>query len=310
MIRKCIDFYVRWHDDIRECVGFYGVDLPVEKINVDADRDTKRSPHRKTMATTTTTTTTTPFQTNTNSSKYDVLLEICKQEIKNTKRSALLHNASKIAKKHNFSMVSKLRYTKTDVTRQEQQIQNYKTYHKTTLTGKKLTIFTNLKRDYQKRSQTIDALKMSSNKKRKQLEYDKPNAPPPPPQSGFNIWQTHYSLKLKYEDDSSKKTFDLGKIWRLEVSEGDKDYYSDTAKEIKKECTEQFQEFCATSSYRESENFCQNSFYVKSENLIFKVWMRAAGSDTECSELEQWLYDNGVTNIRKMSNMQEGDSWC
>jgi len=143
-------------------------------------------------------------------------------------------------------------------------------------------------------------------KKRKQLEYEKPNAPPPPPQSGFNIWQMHYSLKLKYEN-STKKSFDLGKVWRLEVSEADKDYYSDMAKEIKKECTAQFQEFCATGAYAKSEQFCQNSFHVKGGQLIYTVWMRVAGSSTKCGELEQWLYDNGVRSIRKISNVQEGE---
>ena len=172
-----------------------------------------------------------------------------------------------------------------------------------------------LKRNYKKRCE--DEKKVSSTgldvaldnlKKRKMAEIDGDFAPPPAPVSGYNIWQGQLKFKLmnerdtlanpnrpeEYDDinasdlinniENKASAADMGKIWRIEVSEIDKRYYSVMAQEIRKELASQYKEYCSTGTFSKSQYFEHFSF--ESDGSKKGVWLRCSGSG---NDLEAWL---------------------
>jgi len=121
------------------------------------------------------------------------------------------------------------------------------------------------KRLYNERADKANdlAIVLDNLRSRKSAEMDRPGAPPPVPTSGYNIWMGQMKFKLMhlrgkqesdddrpsspsqmYEDDlmpnfindqeNKASAADMGKLWRSEVSEQEKRYYSVICVEIRK----------------------------------------------------------------------------
>lgn len=121
------------------------------------------------------------------------------------------------------------------------------------------------KRLYNERADKANdlAIVLDNLRSRKSAEMDRPGAPPPVPTSGYNIWMGQMKFKLMhlrgkqesddgrpsspsqmYEDDlmpnfindqeNKASAADMGKLWRSEVPEQEKRYYSVICVEIRK----------------------------------------------------------------------------
>lgn len=174
------------------------------------------------------------------------------------------------------------------------------------------------KRLYNERADKANdlAIVLDNLRSRKSAEMDRPGAPPPVPTSGYNIWMGQMKFKLMhlrgkqesdddrpsspsqmYEDDlmpnfindqeNKASAADMGKLWRSEVSEQEKRYYSVICVEIRKDIALQFQQYAATGKYEKSKRFDHFSF--ESDGSKKGVWMRKQGAG---NGLERWLRDH------------------
>mmetsp|Transcript_10796 Transcript_10796/g.14113 ORF Transcript_10796/g.14113 Transcript_10796/m.14113 type:complete len:333 (+) Transcript_10796:216-1214(+) len=171
------------------------------------------------------------------------------------------------------------------------------------------------KRLYNERADKANdlAIVLDNLRSRKSAEMDRPGAPPPVPTSGYNIWMGQMKFKLMhlrgkqesddgrpsspsqmYEDDlmpnfindqeNKASAAEMGKLWRSEVPEQEKRYYSVICVEIRKDIALQFQQYAATGKYEKSKRFDHFSF--ESDGSKKGVWMRKQGAG---NGLERWL---------------------
>lgn len=102
-------------------------------------------------------------------------------------------------------------------------------------------------------------------------EQDKKDYPPEPPITGWDVFIRQMTAKIRHDrpderHDQSKVLQELGKIWRIGVSDEERDYFTKFAEDAKKEFDQQVVEYRATGSYQPSKHF------VRLENS--SIWTR------------------------------------
>jgi hypothetical protein len=146
------------------------------------------------------------------------------------------------------------------------------TDHLVTLTGDARTDrIAELKRNLQRRARKMqpenrgedrwDKPRIPGERRRRILrEKDSPAAPPEPPPSGYVIFVGQMTTKIRHDrpDDHHnqiKVVKEIGKIWRFGISEQEREYYNDFAKQVREEYQEQFREYRATGRFTPSKRF-------------------------------------------------------
>jgi hypothetical protein len=91
-------------------------------------------------------------------------------------------------------------------------------------------------------------------------EKDLPTAPPEPPPSGYVLFIAQMTTKIRHDrpaahHDQIKVIKEISKIWKFALSDLDRDYYNEFAKETREEYERQHEEFRATGAYQPSTVF-------------------------------------------------------
>ena len=128
-----------------------------------------------------------------------------------------------------------------------------------------------LKRNYQRRVRSSqpefrgedrwDKPKIPGERRRRIVrEKDLPQAPPEPPPTGYVIFVAQMTTKIRHDrpDDPHKQTKvvqEISKIWKLGMTDSDREYYNDFAREAREEYQRLHQEYRATGRYQPSHKF-------------------------------------------------------
>jgi hypothetical protein len=119
-------------------------------------------------------------------------------------------------------------------------------------------------------------------------EKDKPEAPPEPPPSGWVVFVEQQTTKIRHDrpnerHNQSKVIKEISKLWNHCMSEKDKAYYNDFAREARDEYQQQSREFRATGAFTPSAKFC------RAEGV--GPWIRAQWHEKNALEREISSYD-------------------
>ncbi len=99
-----------------------------------------------------------------------------------------------------------------------------------------------------------------SRRRRIAREKDLPSAPPEPPPSGYVIFIAQMTTKIRHDNpnvhhDQIKVVREISKIWKFQMSDHDREYYNEFAREAREEYEAQHLEFRATGAYKPSRIF-------------------------------------------------------
>ena len=156
-----------------------------------------------------------------------------------------------------------------------------------------------LKRNYQRRVKSSqpefrgdgrwDKPKIPGERRRRIVrEKDLPQAPPEPPPTGYVIFVSQMTTKIRHDrpDEPHKQTRviqEISKIWKLGMTDSDREYYNDFAREAREEYQQLHQEYRATGRYQPSHKF---------EKLKgVGPWVRIAWHEKNGLERELATYD-------------------
>ncbi len=89
---------------------------------------------------------------------------------------------------------------------------------------------------------------------------DLPCAPPEPPPSGYVIYISQMTTKIRHDrpdehHNQIKVVREISKIWKFGMSDEDRAYYNEFCRHLRKEYDEQYSEYRATGSYKPSKLF-------------------------------------------------------
>jgi hypothetical protein len=133
-------------------------------------------------------------------------------------------------------------------------------------------------------------------------EIDSPDAPPEPPPSGYVIFLGQMTTKLRYDryiknkknnsnknnnhmkHDQTKMVQEISKMWKVTLTDQDREYYHVFVMNLKKEYHKQLIEYRATGYYTPS------SKYVRNNNGI-GLWTHIQKQDKNALELEIDTYE-------------------
>lgn len=96
-----------------------------------------------------------------------------------------------------------------------------------------------------------------SRRRRIVREKDLPSAPPEPPPSGYVLFIAQMTTKIRHDrpnahHDQIKVVREISKIWKFGMSDDDREYYNEFAREAREEYEKQHFEFRATGAYKKS----------------------------------------------------------
>lgn len=96
-----------------------------------------------------------------------------------------------------------------------------------------------------------------SRRRRIAREKDLPSAPPEPPPSGYVLFIAQMTTKIRHDRPNAhhnqiKVVREISKIWKYGMTEADREYYNEFAREAREEYERQHEEFRATGSYQPS----------------------------------------------------------
>lgn len=102
-------------------------------------------------------------------------------------------------------------------------------------------------------------------------EQDSEDYPPESPNTGWDVYIRQMTVKIRHDrpnerHDQSKVLQELGKIWRMGMSNEERDYFTKFATDAKTEFDQQVIEYRATGSYQPSKHF------IRLDNS--SVWIR------------------------------------
>lgn len=146
------------------------------------------------------------------------------------------------------------------------------TDHVVTITGNaRVDRIAELKRAMQRRARAMqpekkgedrwDKPRIPGERRRRILrEKDMPGAPSEPPPSGYVIFIGQMTTKIRHDrpdepHNQIKVVKEISKIWKYGISEQDRDYYNEFAREAREEYQEQHREYRATGQYTKSKTF-------------------------------------------------------
>jgi len=92
-------------------------------------------------------------------------------------------------------------------------------------------------------------------------EKDLPTAPPEPPTSGYIVYLGQMTTKMRHNNNGnephsqSKVVQEISRLWRMNLSNEDRQYYTDFCEECRKEYKKLHMEFRATGQYTPSDKF-------------------------------------------------------
>lgn len=89
---------------------------------------------------------------------------------------------------------------------------------------------------------------------------DSPTAPPEPPMSGYIVFLGQMTTKIRHDrinepHSQAKAVSEISRLWRMALSEEEREYYHNFAEECRKEYRKLHMEFRATGYYKPSEIF-------------------------------------------------------
>jgi hypothetical protein len=174
------------------------------------------------------------------------------------------------------------------------------TDHVVTITGDARTDrLQELKRAMQRRARALqpekkgadrwDKPRIPGERRRRILrEKDMPEAPPEPPPSGYIIFIHQMTIKIRHDrpdepHNQVKVVQEIGKIWKYGISEKDREYYNEFAREAREEYQEQHRAYRATGEYTPSKTF------KKLDGI--GPWVRVATHEKNGLEREIESYD-------------------
>jgi hypothetical protein len=96
-----------------------------------------------------------------------------------------------------------------------------------------------------------------SRRRRIAREKDLPSAPPEPPPSGYVLFIAQMTTKIRHDRPNThhnqiKVVREISKIWKYGMTDADREYYNEFAREAREEYERQHEEFRATGSYQPS----------------------------------------------------------
>ena len=96
-----------------------------------------------------------------------------------------------------------------------------------------------------------------------------------PPPTGYVLFVAQMTVKMRHErpDKEHRQTEvvqQIGKVWRDRLSDTQRNYYNDTAEQIKREYQLQKMEYRATGSFRPSEKFEKMEDNCRGLSLAFR----------------------------------------
>jgi len=99
-----------------------------------------------------------------------------------------------------------------------------------------------------------------SRRRRIAREKDLPSAPPEPPPSGYVIFIAQMTTKMRHDrpnvhHNQIAVVQEISKIWKYQMSDHDRDYYNEFARDLREEYEQQHTEFRATGAYKHSRIF-------------------------------------------------------
>jgi HMG (high mobility group) box len=126
-------------------------------------------------------------------------------------------------------------------------------------------------------------------------ENDLPAAPPEPPPSGYIVFLGQMTTKIRHDrsherHNQTRVVQEISKMWRLALSDRDRQYYHDFSEEVRKEYKKQRLEFRATGHYTPSETF------ERPDGV--GLWVRKNVNAKNALELEIANYDSVVFPMR------------
>lgn len=128
-----------------------------------------------------------------------------------------------------------------------------------------------LKRNYQRRIRSSqpecrgedrwDKPKIPGERRRRIVrEKDLPQAPPEPPQTGYVFFVGQMTTKIRHDrpdepHSQPRVVQEISKIWKLGMSDSEREYYNESAREAREEYQRLHQEYRATGRYQPSRKF-------------------------------------------------------
>jgi len=127
-------------------------------------------------------------------------------------------------------------------------------------------------------------------------EIDQPSAPLEPPVSGYVLFISHMTAKVRHDRPNAHHNQpivvkEISKIWSLTMSDSDQEYYSRFTREAQQEYKQQYREFRATGGYRKSRKFMKLADGKG-------PWVRIQPEKRNALEREIAGYDNLVFPVR------------
>ena len=121
---------------------------------------------------------------------------------------------------------------------------------------------------------------------------DVPTAPPEPPPSGYILFVGHLTTKLRHDrpherHEQTKVVQEISILWRIGLTDADRQYYSDFSEQARAEYKQQWMEFRATGAYTPSTRFEK----VPGVNLWFrKQWEEKNALEKELASYETYSF--------------------
>lgn len=128
-----------------------------------------------------------------------------------------------------------------------------------------------LKRNYQRRIRSSqpecrgedrwDKPKIPGERRRRIVrEKDLPQAPPEPPQTGYVFFVGQMTTKIRHDrpdepHSQPRVVQEISKIWKLGMTDSEREYYNESAREAREEYQRLHQEYRATGRYQPSRKF-------------------------------------------------------
>ena len=140
----------------------------------------------------------------------------------------------------------------------------------------------------EKGSDRWDQPRVAGSRRRRILrEKDLPSAPPEPPLSGYVIFIAQMTTKVRHDrphvhHNQIKVVREISKIWKYGMSNADREYYIEFAREAREEYKQQHREFRATGHFHPSKIF---------KKMEGGPWIRIAYHEKNALEREIATYD-------------------
>lgn len=133
-------------------------------------------------------------------------------------------------------------------------------------------------------------------------EKDLPTAPPEPPPSGYIIFLGQMTTKIRHDrrherHSQARVVKEISRLWRLALSDEDREYYNTFCEEIRSEYKKQHLEFRATGHYTPSETFERRDGA--------SLWVRKNAQKKNALELEIAKYETVLFPMRPIEFDEE-----